>query len=90
MLQSNGASTLGSTRPSSLASRSKRPWSTPPERKSVRGHAPISIRAKQTKKDAAAKLAAERAQEKATVAEEARLNRERAEVEKTLQELTGR
>jgi hypothetical protein len=43
----------------------------------------------QAKKGAAAKLAAERAQEKARVADEARLNRERAELEKTLQELTG-
>ena len=42
-----------------------------------------------SKKDAAAKLAAERAQEKARLAEEARLNRERAELEKTLRELTG-
>jgi hypothetical protein len=44
--------------------------------------------AKQAKKDAAAKLAAARAQEKAKAAREARLSRERAELEKTLQELS--
>jgi len=54
-----------------------------------RARAYVDPGAKQAKKDAAAKLAAERAQEKARLAEEARLNRERAELEKTLQELTG-
>jgi hypothetical protein len=46
--------------------------------------------AKQAKKDAAAKLAAARAQEKAKAAREARLSRERAELEKTLLELGER
>lgn len=59
------------------------------QKKRPRARAYVDPGAKQAKKDAAAKLAAERAQEKGRVAEEAKLNRERAELEKTLQELTG-
>jgi len=59
------------------------------KKKRPRARAYVDPGAKQAKKDAAAKLAAERAQEKARLTEEARLNRERAELEKTLQELTS-